>query len=81
MSAVHVTKINQYQYLVDADDRYDVAAHRDEHDWWINPAIDSRAIRSANLRTRADADAWAARTTWGPYRSAAEAVRVLGGVL
>lgn len=71
---------SEYIFKVFApDDTYMVSAWKDEHDWLIDPACDSRAMREANLRSREDADAFTARTVRGPFTSADEAIRSLIG--
>lgn len=75
-----VRRVNDYFLVVEApDDRYSVSANRDEHDWWIDNMIGGAASRAANLRNRADAEAWAARTARGPFYTADEAIRELIG--
>lgn len=71
----------KYIAHVTADDFYTVSADTVTR-WLVTRDFGSRAIREANLRTRADADAFAAANWWGPYRSADEAINaVLAGRL
>jgi hypothetical protein len=74
--------VNQYHAAIVLNgDIYDVSADKATK-WIVTLGIGSRTMREANLRTQADADAFAARTWWGPYRSADDAINaVLAGRL
>jgi hypothetical protein len=73
--------VSQYHAVVTADDTYDVTADTIT-EWVVTRGFGSRAIREANIRSRAEAEAFAARNWWGPYRSADEAITaVLKGQL
>jgi hypothetical protein len=75
-----VRRVNEYHFIVQAPgDEYHVSAVKDEHDWWIDPTIGGASYRAAGIKNREDAEAWAARTSDGPYRTAGEAIRKLIG--
>lgn len=75
-----VQRVTAYLLFVEApDDRYSVSANRDRHDWWVGPVIGGVSYRAAHLRSRDDADVWAARVARGPFRTADEAIASLIG--
>jgi hypothetical protein len=79
-----VEKVNDYFYVVDDDDKYDVSADysstdRGKLEWSISHAIGSRAMRDANLRSREEAEGWAKADYRGPFPSAEIALYELLG--
>lgn len=73
-----VRRVNDHLYIVNGDDKYGVE-EVDHGSWYVGPMIGSSSYRSAGLRSREDAEAWAERTTVGPFPSRDAAIASLIG--
>lgn len=75
-----VERVSEYHYSVEvAGDDHDVSASTSAGKWHAAPSIGSRSMHAANLRTRDEAEAWVASHTYGPFRTADEAIHHLIG--
>lgn len=80
MYDIRVQWIDEHRVRVDnGGDRWMVSVWANPGEWFSAPTLDSYSCRSANLRTREEADAWAVATRRGPFGAADDAIRDLIG--
>lgn len=74
-----VRQIDDYRTKVHTDDKYDVYAWSSTDRWYTVPGLTSNAVRSANLPSREETEAWLLRMRTGPFPSRDAAIASLIG--
>ncbi len=73
-----VRRVHDHLFIVRGDDEYGIEEVR-HGEWVTGPMIGGASYRSAGLRNRQEAEAWAERTTVGPFPSSDAAIASLIG--
>lgn len=70
--------VDEYFVIIHGGDKYNVLAKATDR-WFTVPALDSRAITAADLRTREETEAWVLERRTGPFPSRDAAIASLIG--